>query len=145
MDYITSAEAAKKWGLSQRRVSLLCSEGRIEGAMKAGKTWILPESARKPADARRTLSNDNAFVSEPAPTYGSSSEIDIDLDLWNAAKKVCEKRGENLACLVNDFLRQIAGQSSSSRIGIAKGEFTCCDDLDFCNDEVSRLFREQAH
>ena len=52
MKYISASEAASKWGLSSRRVGLLCNEGRIEGAQKAGATWIIPEDAQKPSDAR---------------------------------------------------------------------------------------------
>ena len=52
MKYISASEAASKWGLSSRRVGLLCNEGRIEGAQKAGATWIIPEDAEKPSDAR---------------------------------------------------------------------------------------------
>ena len=52
MKYISVSEAAAKWGLSSRRVGILCNEGRIEGAQKAGSIWIIPEVAKKPADAR---------------------------------------------------------------------------------------------
>lgn len=52
MKYISTAQAAKKWGISSRRVALLCGQKRISGAQKAGNTWILPEDANKPADAR---------------------------------------------------------------------------------------------
>lgn len=52
MKYISISEAAAKWGLSSRRVGILCNEGRIEGAQKAGAVWIIPEVAEKPADAR---------------------------------------------------------------------------------------------
>ena len=52
MKYISASEAAAKWGLSSRRVGLLCNEGRFEGAQKAGATWIIPEDAEKPRDAR---------------------------------------------------------------------------------------------
>lgn len=52
MKYISITQAAEKWKLTQRRVCVLCNEGRIEGAQKAGATWIIPESAQKPSDAR---------------------------------------------------------------------------------------------
>ena len=53
MDLLTSVEIAKKWGISSRRVALLCSEGRVEGAIKKGKTWLIPETTKKPEDQRR--------------------------------------------------------------------------------------------
>ena len=50
--YTTIQEIAKQWGISERRVNVLCSEGRIEGAVKFGNTWAIPENSEKPADAR---------------------------------------------------------------------------------------------
>jgi len=52
MKYISTSQAAEKWGLSQRRVVTLCEEGRISGTSRVGTTWIVPEDAEKPADAR---------------------------------------------------------------------------------------------
>lgn len=52
MKYISAIEAAERWNLSRRRVITLCNSGRIEGAQKAGATWIIPDTAKKPADAR---------------------------------------------------------------------------------------------
>lgn len=53
MEYLTSAEIAKKWGISVRRVTLLCNEGRIEGAERKGFMWLIPEDALKPIDPRK--------------------------------------------------------------------------------------------
>lgn len=53
MDYITTVEMSKKWGISSRRISLLCSQGRVPGAEKKGKTWLLPKDAVKPTDPRK--------------------------------------------------------------------------------------------
>ena len=53
MDYITAQEAANKWGITRRRVQVLCSEGRIKGASKMANLWVMPKSANKPADARK--------------------------------------------------------------------------------------------
>ncbi len=53
MGYLTSSEIAKIWGISSRRVTLLCNEGRVEGAEKKGLMWLIPEKAQKPADPRK--------------------------------------------------------------------------------------------
>ena len=45
-------EAAMRWNVSERRVSTLCKEGKIEGAVKKGKQWSIPTDAEKPADSR---------------------------------------------------------------------------------------------
>jgi excisionase family DNA binding protein len=52
MNYISVAEAAKKWGISSRRVRMLCRENRIEGVKLKGKSYRIPENAPKPADGR---------------------------------------------------------------------------------------------
>lgn len=57
MDYLTTSEMAEKWDISRRRVTLLCSQGRIEGAILKGNTWLIPENAKKPDDPRRVRKN----------------------------------------------------------------------------------------
>ena len=52
LSYISAKKAAEKWGISQRRVAILCSENRINGAMMVGNMWIIPANAEKPADKR---------------------------------------------------------------------------------------------
>lgn len=52
MNYITVAEAAEKWGISERRIQKLCEENRIDGAVKFGRSWAIPKNAQKPVDAR---------------------------------------------------------------------------------------------
>lgn len=52
MDLMTTSEMADVWGISSRRIALLCSQGRVEGAIKKGKTWLIPDSAKKPVDPR---------------------------------------------------------------------------------------------
>lgn len=53
MEYLTTAEFAEKWGISQRRVGIYCKEGRLEGAMIKGKTWLIPANTKKPEDPRK--------------------------------------------------------------------------------------------
>lgn len=52
MKFISTTEASKKWGISSRRIGILCCEGRIPDTQKIGNTWLIPEDAVKPADAR---------------------------------------------------------------------------------------------
>ena len=52
MEYMEVREASEKWGLQERRVTLLCRDGRIEGAKKIGKLWLIPNDAEKPVDKR---------------------------------------------------------------------------------------------
>ncbi|MDY4060488.1 MAG: DNA-binding protein [Anaerovoracaceae bacterium] len=53
MGYLTTSEIAEKWEISRRRVTTLCREGRLEGAVLKGKTWLVPEDTVKPNDLRK--------------------------------------------------------------------------------------------
>ena len=52
MKYLSTFEVAEKWGISPRRVGILCNNDRIPGAQRAGGRWIIPADAEKPTDAR---------------------------------------------------------------------------------------------
>ena len=53
MGFLSASQAAKKWNISQRRVQILCSENRIEGAFKVGEVWAIPDNVPKPLDYRK--------------------------------------------------------------------------------------------
>ncbi len=53
MKYMSSLQASEKWKISDRRIRVLCSEGRIEVAIKVGRNWSIPTDVAKPTDARR--------------------------------------------------------------------------------------------
>ena len=50
--YITVKQAAEKWGVSDRRVRILCSQGKISGVIREGRSWKIPSNAEKPEDGR---------------------------------------------------------------------------------------------
>ena len=52
MEYMTTAEAGKKWGITARRVQILCKEGRVKGAVNKG-IWLIPAKSTKPDDPRK--------------------------------------------------------------------------------------------
>jgi len=53
IDWITAKQTAEKWGISDRRVQYLCSNGQITGVVKMGLGWLIPKNASKPKDGRR--------------------------------------------------------------------------------------------
>ncbi|MEA5058965.1 MAG: DNA-binding protein [Candidatus Pelethousia sp.] len=61
MDYMTPKEAAIQWGISERRIQLLCTQERISGAIKFGRVWAIPLNAQKPSDLRKNqpVNNEN--------------------------------------------------------------------------------------
>ena len=52
MEYLSITQTSEKWGLSKRRIQVLCQEGRLSGAMKVGSYWAIPADAVKPKDER---------------------------------------------------------------------------------------------
>jgi len=52
MEYLSISQTAEKWGISKRRIQVLCSQNRIEGATKIGSYWAIPDDAEKPKDER---------------------------------------------------------------------------------------------
>ncbi|MEG2286555.1 MAG: DNA-binding protein [Ruthenibacterium sp.] len=52
MNYISAAEAAEKWGVSERRVHQYCEKKRIPGLLRFGWVWMSPKTAEKPTDPR---------------------------------------------------------------------------------------------
>ncbi|NLX92991.1 MAG: helix-turn-helix domain-containing protein [Clostridiales bacterium] len=55
--YLSTAEIAEKWGITPRRVKILCAQNRIDGVMRVGKVWAIPADAKKPNDARKRKDN----------------------------------------------------------------------------------------
>lgn len=56
MGYLTAKQFSEKWGISERRIIKLCKENRIDGALKNGMVWLMPEETLKPSDKRRKIS-----------------------------------------------------------------------------------------
>ncbi len=52
MDYISAKDAAENWGITRRRVQVLCEQDRIPSVFKVGNTWAIPVDAEKPIDKR---------------------------------------------------------------------------------------------
>ena len=50
--YLSIKEAARKWGISERWVNQYCTDGRIPGAERFGRSWAIPDTAEKPTDPR---------------------------------------------------------------------------------------------
>ena len=65
---INVQEAAKRWGMTERRVTACCRAGKIIGARKEGKLWYIPDNAPKPQDGRRKETQENQEIVEQSTT-----------------------------------------------------------------------------
>lgn len=63
-EYMTVQEAAKLWGLSERRVQKLCECNRINNVVRLSRVWLIPKNAKKPADGRYKTNKNQAGVAE---------------------------------------------------------------------------------
>ncbi len=89
LSFISAKEAAEKWNISQRRVSVLCSENRISGAMMVGNMWIIPANAEKPID-KRTIryEKENVITLKPFVKWvGGKSQLIVELEKMLSANK----------------------------------------------------------
>lgn len=60
MEYLSIKEFSEKWGISTRRIQVLCNQNRINGAKRIGNMWVIPRENQKPVDARiKTSSQKN--------------------------------------------------------------------------------------
>lgn len=52
MEYLSIRQTAERWGISPRRIQVLCTQERIPGATRIGYSWAIPSDAKKPKDQR---------------------------------------------------------------------------------------------
>ncbi len=69
--YKTAEETAKKWGITTRRVQIMCSNGQVPGAVKFGHAWAIPSSVKKPQDGRITTGE---YINSRAIKKGKAEE-----------------------------------------------------------------------
>lgn len=69
MEFMTTNDAVKKWGISERRIRQLLEDGRIEGAVKVGNNWNIPIIANKPADKRSFKLDNTEFKFDLPDNY----------------------------------------------------------------------------
>ena len=65
--YIKIEEAAKAWEITARRVQILCAEGKIQGAVRIGREWLIPANASRPVDGRTRAAKEKAEGDMPLP------------------------------------------------------------------------------
>ena len=59
LEYMTTQEAANKWGIKVRRVQALCENGKVQNAKRLGHMWVIPEGTLKPIDGRTREARQN--------------------------------------------------------------------------------------
>lgn len=153
MKYISVAEAAKKWGVSERSVRGYCAGGKIGGAFLTGKTWNIPETAKKPdrinkkTDTPKTLLT--VLKAEKTVKLHGGIYHKIQIDLTYNSNHIEGSR------LTHDQTRYIF---ETNTIGVSDGavkvddvvetanHFKCIDMvIDSANYALSEAFIKQLH
>jgi len=67
MEYLKISEVAQQWGISTRRLQTLCNEGKIKGAARFGRVWMIPKDAQKPKDGRTKAGRMVSSADMPLP------------------------------------------------------------------------------
>jgi excisionase family DNA binding protein len=78
MDYMTVKQASERWGVSDRRVRILCADGRIEGVVRKGRSYLIPVGALKPLDRRSLKGKD--IPEQYAALFSSVDELKDELE-----------------------------------------------------------------
>lgn len=78
LDYLKVKQVAEQWGISDRRVRVLCEQGKIEGVIRQGRAYLIPTGAVKPVDGR-TLRGIN-IESEYADLFSRIDALKVELD-----------------------------------------------------------------
>ncbi len=105
MDYLNLKEVSELWGISERRIRKLCSENRISGAMKQGKSWVIPKGTIKPVDNRHYK---NLFINTEYKDI--LLKIDSKRDTLNKMRPLTQGEHEKLK---NDFLVEYTYNSNA--------------------------------
>ena len=96
MDYLKIEEAAAQWGISSRRIQTLCAQGKVQGAVRFGRAWMIPKTTPKPADGRTKAAREQKFTTDmPMPRKTPCLHL---TDLYNApgcAEQAVEKLSDN--------------------------------------------------
>lgn len=154
MRFISVKEAAKLWGLSERSVRNYCAQGRVEGAFLTGKTWNIPENARKPArsNSAESVPTTLAEILEDEMKSGRKGGIyhKVQVELTYNSNHM---EGSRLTAEQTRYIFE------TNTIGVLKDEtvnvddiiettnhFRCIDAIiSCCNKKLSEAFIKQLH
>ena len=60
LDFISPLQASENWGITERQVQALCKNGKIEGVVKWGRSWLIPKDTPRPIDGRTKQAKERA-------------------------------------------------------------------------------------
>ena len=153
MKYLSVAEVAKKWQVSERSVRNYCALGKVEGAFLTGKTWNIPENAQKPDRANKRVDNPTTLleilVAEMRAKLSGGIYHTVQIELTYNSNHI------EGSCLTHDQTRYIF---ETNTIGVGEGavkvddivetanHFKCVDlIIENANKPITEAFIKQLH
>ena len=118
MKYISAQEAAAKWGITIRRVQDLCKNHAIDGAVRWGRGWMIPDDANRPADRRKKQQTEQAVTIAILPRKNPAIIFSNLYNTPGAADSVADQMEEERPVAAQLFRAQIAfcrGDMNTSR------------------------------
>ena len=100
---MTTKEASEKWNITERRINVLCKEGRISGAYKEDKRWVIPINAVKPAD-KRLKGEPGISVPKKEAVVKSSKKLPLPIGISDYRKASDEYYYVDKTLLIRDFI-----------------------------------------
>lgn len=150
MKFMTTKEVAKRWNISERRIRQLLEEGRIEGAIKNGNSWNIPDYTIKPVDKRTIKPDNKGFIIDlPKDYFDKVDDMKKELDNKRPLPKETLrtlKESINLEWTYNS--NGIEGNTLTLREtqvvleGVAVGGKTLKEHLEAINHEKAILYLE---
>lgn len=101
--FMTSKEASEKWDITERRINVLCKDGRIPGAYKENKRWMIPADAVKPAD-KRLKGDASISLSEKKVASKSGKKLPLPIGISDYRKASSEYYYVDKTLLIRDFI-----------------------------------------
>lgn len=101
--FMTTKEASEKWDITERRINVLCKEGRITGAYKENKRWVIPVDAVKPAD-KRLKGGVSISRSEKKVRAKSDKKLPLPIGISDYRKASSEYYYVDKTLLIRDFI-----------------------------------------
>ena len=100
---MTTKEASEKWNITERRINVLCKEGRIPGAYKEDKRWVIPINAVKPAD-KRLKGEPGISVPKKEAVVKNSKKLPLPIGISDYRKASDEYYYVDKTLLIRDFI-----------------------------------------
>lgn len=102
--FMTTKEASGKWSISPRRINILCKTGRIPGAYKENKQWMIPENTIKPADKRLKAGNIAEGIIPLNSKEKTGKKLPLPIGISDYRKASTEYYYVDKTLLIRDFI-----------------------------------------